>query len=230
MLVSINSSFFFKNYTFITYLFFKYFKNNLNYFFFKKIKLNNYFIIKNKLLNNYYYYFKNIIKINNFFFIKCINLILYTYIYNYINIIYFLTKNNYNFYFISEYKNYNIFYIFDIKYLKKNLTKANFMRFLINFFKKNKIKLLIFVDFFFINFLTFFKKLGLLSSGILDITCKINYYNFPIFFQHSNIYNIFFLYNLTYDVYMLGLLHKYLNILCGFYKNYFKLNKIIYLI
>jgi hypothetical protein len=103
------------------------------------------------------------------------------------------------------------------------------MRFFINFFKKNKIKFLIFIDFFFINFLTFFQKLNIITSGLLSIFYKNNYYNYPIFLLNNNIYNSYFIYNLTYDIYLLSLLNKYNIILLNFFKNFSKLNKIFYL-
>jgi len=104
------------------------------------------------------------------------------------------------------------------------------MRFLINFLKKNKIKLIIFTDFFFVNFLNFFKKLNLLTAGVINVTYKLNFFNFPLFFQNNNLYNNYFLYNITYDIYLLALLNKYNNILYKFFKNYYKLNKLLYIL
>lgn len=226
MLININSNnFIINNFNFLNLLFYKNFKLNINNLFFKKINLKNYFFLRNSLLNNYFFFFRNIIRINNFFFIKCINLILYSYLYKYINIIYFLAKNNYNFYFISENYNFNLFWSFNINYLQNNLTKANFMRFFINFFKKNKIKFLIFIDFFFINFLTFFQKLNVITSGLLNIFFKNNYYNYPIFLLNNNIYNSYFIYNLTYDIYLLSLLNKYNTIFLNFFKNFYHSKK-----
>ena len=104
------------------------------------------------------------------------------------------------------------------------------MRFFINFFKKNNIKLIIFMDFFFINFFNFFKKLNILSSGLISIFFKKNYFNYPIFLLNYNLYNSYFLYNLTYEVYLLSILNKYNLIFLNFFKNFFKLNKLLYLI
>ena len=219
-----------KGFFFLNFLFYKSHKLNLNNLFFKKIFFNNYFLVKNKFLNNYFFFFKNIFKINNYFFIKCINLVLYSFFYKYINIIYFLVNNNYNFYFISENKNFNLFWIFSLKYLKKNLTKANFLRFLINFFKKNKIKLIIFTDYYFVNFLNFFKKLNIITAGIININYKLSFYNYPLFFQNNDIYNTYFLYNLSYDIYLLSQLNKYHNIIFNFFKNYYKLNKLLFIL
>ena len=230
MLFNINSNILiFKNYNFINILFFKYFNNNINFFFYKKINIVSYFFVKNKFLNNYFFFFRSFFKMGNFFFIKCINLILYSYIYKYINIVYFLTKNNYNFYFLSEIYNFNLFWSFNLNFLKKNLTKAKFMRFFINFFKKNKIKFLIFTDFFFINFLNFFKKLNIITAGLLNINFKSNYFNYPIFLFSSNIYNSYFIYNITYDIYLLALFNKYNFIITKFFKNYFKFNRVYYI-
>jgi hypothetical protein len=231
MLTNINSNLFFlKIYNFINLLFYKNFKLSFKLFFFKKINLKNYFFIKTFFLNNYFFFFKSILKINNFFFIKCVNLVLYSYLYKYINIIFFLVKNNYNFYFISENYNFNLFWSFDIIYLKNNLTKANFMRFFIKFFKKNNIKFLIFVDFFFINFLSFFKKLNIITAGLITVFFNTNHFNYPIFLLDNNLYNSYFLYNITYDIYLIGVLHKYNIILLKFFKNFFKLNRLLYII
>lgn len=104
------------------------------------------------------------------------------------------------------------------------------MRFLINFLKKNRVKLLIFTDFFFINFINFFKKLNLITAGIVNVSYKINFYNFPLFFQNSGVYNTYFLYNITYDMYLLALLNKYNNISHKFFKNYYKLTKLLYIL
>ena len=104
------------------------------------------------------------------------------------------------------------------------------MRFLINFLKKNRIKLVVFTDSFFINFLNFFKKLNLITAGIVNVSHRVNFYNFPLFFQNSDLYNVYFLYNITYDMYLLALLNKYNVIVCRFFKNYYKLNKLLYIL
>jgi hypothetical protein len=231
MLISINSlSVLIKNFNFINVLFFKALRPNLSDLVFKKIYLNNYFTVKNKFLNNYFFFFKNIFKINNFFFIRCVNLILHSYFYKYVNTVYFLVHSGYNFYLLSENQNNNLFWIFDMKYLKKNLTKANFMRFLINFLRKNKIKLVVFIDFFFINFLNFFKKLNLITAGIVNVSNKLNFFNFPLFFQNSDIYNTYFLHSVTYDIYLIALSNNYNRIVYKFFKNYYKLNRILFII
>lgn len=232
MLISINSlAYLIKNFNFISILFYKSLKTNFsNLKYLKKINLNNYFVIKNKALSNLFFFFKTFIKANNFFFVKCVKLVLHNYFYKFISVVYYLVFNNYSFYVLSENKSYNLFWLFDIEYLKKNLTKANFMRFLINFLKKNKVKLVVFTDLTFINYLNFFKKLNLITAGSLSTARKLNSYNYPLFFQNNNAYSSFFLYNVMHDVYVAAQKNKYNLILNKFFKNYYSLNRLLFLI
>ena len=104
------------------------------------------------------------------------------------------------------------------------------MKFFINFFKKNKIKILIFMDLSFINFLNFFKKLNIITCGFINFFITESYFNYPIFLLNNNVYNSYFLYNITYDLYLISVIYKYNIIFKNFFKNFIKLNKLIYLI
>ena len=131
---------------------------------------------------------------------------------------------------MSKQYNFNLINDFDINYLTYNLNKTAFMKLFLKFLKQKKIKLIIYIDLIYINYLTFFNKLNLFSAGFLNLNFKKDLYNFPIFINNvSTIYNSFFLYSITYEVYMLALLFKYNKLICNYIKNFFKLNKLFLL-
>ena len=179
-----------------------------------KFKLNFFFFIKNFKLLNYYYYFKRFLKVHNYMFLKCCDLLTHKIFLKFINIIYSFTAINLNFFFLSYNFDFNFFWNLDLNVLSKNLNKNSFLRFLINFFKLNKIKILIFLDKKFSLFLPFFKKFNFLITCPLLIGVNPKYID--IFIITSNFYyNKYFIFNLVYKIYILSMLNKY-------FKYYFK--------
>lgn len=205
------------------------FKQNKNTFFniFFKTKINFFCLAPQYSFKKYYFFFDYFLKVNKYFFIKCLNLLLHNYLFRYINIIYSLTQININFFFLSNQSYFNFFWNVDINFFLKNFTKNNFSRFLINFFRKHKIKLLIFFDSKFLIFLPFFKRVGFITSGFLTPTNNLNFLDLPLFFNNFSIFSKYFFFNLTYKVYLLSLFYKYIN---TFYKYLYNYNKIIKLI
>ena len=131
---------------------------------------------------------------------------------------------------MSKQYNFNLISDFDINYLTYNLNKTAFMKLFLKFLKQKKIKLIIYIDLIYINYLTFFNKLNLFSAGFLNLNFKKDLYNFPIFINNvNNIYNSFFLYSITYEVYMVALIFKYNKLVCNYIKNFFKLNRLFLL-
>ena len=201
-------------------------KKSLLKFFFKN-DLNFFFYIQSNSFKKYYYFFKYFLKIDKFFFVKCAQLLLNSYIQHYINIIYSITGIGINFFFLSNQTYFNLLWNMDINFFFKNFTKNSFIRFIINFFKKKNIKLLVFFDTRFLNLLPFFKKMNFLTCGFISVKNNSSFLDLPLFFDNTSIFNRYFFFNLTYKVYLLSLYHKYLNTFYSFVKNYNKHHKLL---
>ena len=194
-----------------------FYKDNLNFFF-----------IQTQNFKKYYYFFKYFYKMNGFFFVKCIQLLLYNYTHNYINTIYNITNIGINFFFLSNNSYFNFLWDIDTNFFLKNSTKSSFMRFMVNFFKKNKIKVLIFFDDKFLNLLPFFKKMNFLTCGFISTKNSSNILDLPLYFNNTSLISKYFFFNLTYKVYLLSLYYRYLNTFFVYvrnYDNYMFLNK-----
>lgn len=219
MLFNINSVF--------IYFFYNNFKLFLNFSgkqklstFFYKNNLNFFFSTQTHNFKKYYYFFKYFYKVNNFFFIKCIQLLLYNYTHNYINTVYNITNIGINFFFLSNNPYFNFLWDINTSFFLNNTTKNSFMRFMVNFFKKNKIKMLIFFDDKFFNLLPFFKKMNFLTCGFISVKNNSKILDLPLYFNNTSLMSKYFFFNLTYKVYLLSLYYKYLKTFYTYIKNY----------
>lgn len=212
MLCNINSDLKFIHFFYTKLSFFYNFSNKNKIFnILFKNKINFFFFIKKSSIKKYYYFFKYFLKINNYVFLKCSNLFFYKSLQNYINTIYNLSSININFFFLSDNNNFNFFWNFDSNFFSKNFNKNSFARFLITFFKKNNIKMLVFLDNSFFNLLPFFKKFSLLTSGLINFNINSKFLDIPLYLDNMSYYNKYFFYNLTYKIFLLSLSNKYFN-------------------
>ena len=211
MLININSQYKFFHFHFLRLKQFYFFKNNSILPILFKNKINFIFILKKSYFKKYYYFFNYFYKLNKFIFLKCSNLILYKYLKKYINIIYSLTQININFFFLSNNLNFNMLWRLDINFFFKSLNKNNFIRFLINFFLKNNIKLVILLENNFFNLLPFFKKFNILTAGLVFFNLPSKFIDIPLYLNNLSSFNKYFFINLTYKVYLLSIHKKHIN-------------------
>lgn len=173
------------------------------------VKTNFFFYFKSSFFKKYYYFFKYYLKVNNYIFLKCSTLFFNKNLNKLVNIIYSLSQINLNFFFLSKNFSFNLFWNIDINVFYKYFNKNVFIRFLINFFKNNNIKILILLDNKFYKLLPFFKKFNLLTSGLISFLLPQKFLDVPLFVNNLSYFNKFFFFNLIYKVFLLSLKTKH---------------------
>ena len=211
MLININSNIPFINLFFNLKLFYNYDFKQTNFNNIFRLKNNFFFYLKSNFFKKYYYFFKYYFKVNNYIFLKCSTIFFNKSLNKLINMVYSLSQINLNFYFLSRNFSFNLFWNIDVNILKKSFNKNLFIRFIINFFKINRIKILILLDNKFYSLLPFFKKFNLITAGLISFSLPPRFLDIPLFINNISYFNKFFFFTLIYKVFLLSLKNKYYN-------------------
>lgn len=210
----------------------------LNFFF----KVNNFLIIKSKvahpsnlaMLNNYYF-------INNYFYYFFKSNLIYSNIFNIINIIYdYFLKNNHIYFYSSKYikpylhilnsnlfsyffcQNHHIYLNFNSSWLRNKKFKFNFKYFLKS--KKYELIFLYDLDYFRLNHF-FFKSLNKPLIGFQSIKLSNDIYTYSIICNINNVINYYLFFLTINKIYLLSLLNKQKILIFYFYNYYLKFLK-----
>ena len=169
---------------------------------FKKIKVNNSVLSLNKINFINKLYFNFFLKILNFFLYKNFNIVFIDVNYNY-----YLPLYNYTYGLNNVYKNKSFFF-----FKKSDIFKGNWVFFYNSFLKKERISLIVFLDYKnFFNIFKFFLKFNKPLFSVLPFNKNSIYLDFYFYINYNYSFYKIIILNLVYSIFFKNKLKFFLN-------------------
>ena len=170
-------------------------------------------------LKNYELTFLSVLKINNSLIVQIKSNYLNSFLTTLSSLITNVIQNKHNFYTFSNNSIFNMFWKLNLSdYFKLGKKKSSFKKIILYFLFKNKIKLLISVNFYNFKFLKFIEKLNVVKVGFVNNSSLGHYYHHYLYLPYINIQCELYLYN-----YILSIFLKCLHLKFNTNKHYYLL-------
>jgi hypothetical protein len=193
------------------------FSKNKSFFY-----INIFKFFKVNFLKKFFFFFKKVFKFKNFLLVETSSLFFKMFFIKISNVTIKILENGGNFYIFNNISLIKSFWRVDLMSLFKKMKKNNFYKVFKYFFFKKKIKIIFFINVYYIKLMIYLKRFNIKKIAILSKNIKNFFFDYYFNFNSIDYIKEYYINIYIFDIYINYLNTRYASLSKFFFKNNFK--------